>query len=345
MLHQLNAVVPRKTSRKVVSDYLGASMGVAAGAAQFLAYAMIVLLGVEVIIGALRFVLQVNDYKSWLISVLVFIFALPTLFARPKWAAALITWVSAVSIIIFALVIAGALIMEVMGAGIFGTSILEADPAGTGNNFPLTAQVESFLAACLPAAAIILLGERILVSPEYRRVRLHRNIRVFLPIMVLIALTIYISVILFHPYQLDVVPIIAISILLFPAWIWRTVIIVLVLLGALLTISSYWQLPRILREMALEGLLPRKLGVQDSINSRRFVVLAVATLAACAAFYISTARALAMVFILATYLTALITCLAMIARSQSILRISLEAAERREAKRLRLIFGGYSIFC
>lgn len=343
VLHQLNLVIPRKTSRKIVSDYLGVSMGVAQGAAQILAYAILGLLGIELVVGALRFIFPVDLHRAWLIPVLLIVTALPTLFTRPQWAPAVITWISHLTMILFALVIVIALVMEMLDAGIFG---MEAASAASGNagRYTLQAQVESFLAACLPAAAIIVLGERILVTPEYRRVRLRRSIKVFIPVMLLIALTLYASVILFHPYQLSVVPIMAISILILPNWAWHIVLVALVIIGLTLTISSYWQLPRILREMALENLLPRKLGVEDSINARRFIVLTIAALNAISSIFISTARSLAMIFILATYLTALITCLAMIARSQAILRVSLEAQERREAKRLRRIFGGYSVF-
>lgn len=344
VLHQLNLVVPRKSARKVVNDYLGVSMGIAVGAAQILAFAMLVLIGVEVIIGALRFVLPIGDFKAVFTAVLVFIFALISLYGSPIFAPKIIRWFAIVTMIFIMFVIFVALVMEALGAGIFSVAIPHSYRLITVDNYDWRAQIESFLAACLPAAAIILLGERVLVTPELRRVRLKQNLRGFVPVLLAIAFTLYISVVLFRPYQLNVVPIMAIAILILPAWAWHLMLVALILVGFSLAISAYWQLPRIMREMALEGILPRKLGVQDSVNARRFIVLAIALLASFATFFISSARSLAMVFILATYLTALVTCSAMIARSQSILRISLDAVKRREAKRLRWIFLGYSLF-
>ncbi|WP_353066730.1 hypothetical protein [Arcanobacterium hippocoleae] len=343
VIHQLNLVVPRKPSRKIVSEYLGHSLGVATGAAQILAYAILVVLGVEIIIGALRFIFPIGASKSLLTALLVVIFALPTLFRCPKWAPAAIIWIARLAAFCFVFVISVALVSEALEIGVFRSQVTDFPDTSSELSYSLAAQVESFLAACLPAGTIILLGERILVAPENCRVRLKRSIRFFFPVLLLIALTLYISVILFHPYQLDVMPIVAISMLVLPRGVTYFVLGILVCLGSALTLSSYWQLPRILREMALEGLLPNKLGVQDSVNARRFIVLAIAILGGCSTFFISTAQSLAMIFILAAYLIALFTCLAMISRSQAILRTSLVGDERQDAKKLRWIFGGYSL--
>ncbi len=349
VLHQLNKELPRRSFQQICAYYLGEKVGIFIGAARILSYALLIMLGVQLALEAIDFFIPNSSQRPGIASALVIVLAIPALI-RVHFSVR--RWFIATPYLAFVLILLGvgvALGMEFTGNDLFasGEAALESQLEATDALSGVTLggiPYEAFLSSCIPAAALIIFSERTLVNPRYRRVQMRSIYRYFIPVLLLIALIIYLAVQLDVLHQSGSLPLLEISALLFPRPVTGIFAAVLAFLGITLTISAYWQLPQILRQLASDNLLPRRFGFQDSENERAVIVIIIAGLAGLATYMLTSFHFFTMVFLMVSYTIGLLTCFAMMARSQKILKVSFSAAERADAKRLRIIFGFYSLF-
>ncbi len=341
--HQLNVVIPQRYNHELVAKYLGARVGRLFGGAQMIALCMLVLLGVELIMLVLQAFTVWDVWKAPLSAFFTMLLALPCLFNRPVSSNLILRVLAILASVLVTVVVLIALTQEISDP----ERLTTVSSAIAEMNVPVEPytpleRFESFLVACMPAAAMIILGERILVHGSDRRVRLRDILPYMLSVIGIVLLTLYIAVKVLRVYLIDTVPVLEMTRILLPSWAWWAIGVCLLLLGASLVVSSYWQLPRLLRELAIGGILPRKLGVQDERISRRLLVLFIAIVASISTYFLNSARFVTVIFILTAYVIAILTCLAMMARSRYILRNSTGKTERTAAKRLFYIFGFYT---
>lgn len=339
VLHQQNVVLSGLSSHQVVGKYLGMKTGLLLSAAKILAWSMLILLGVEFIVVVAQEFFAFPDYKAIVSTMLVILLGICALPKRPSWADRLF-WVvvyCAIAVVSFTLIYL--LVREALDPVALVTPVMPEQVGGDS-----WALYESFLVSCLPAAAAALVvSERILVQAKLRRVPLRRSVPMFVPVFLVFLLTLYLATKVLRPYLAGTLPILELSRVLLPYPVMILDGVVFILLGLSVVIGSFWQIPRILRELALDGLLPRKLGVLDQRGPRQFIVVLIFITSGFATYFINSARFIVVIFILAAFIMGLLMCLAMLARSRSILRSSTSAGTRKSAKNLALLYSIYSL--
>lgn len=118
-----------------------------------------------------------------------------------------------------------------------------------------------------------------MVSPENRRVGTRRLLRFFVPGFFLIALTLYFAVVLYLPGRRLSVPAIPIATAIFGYSGTVVMAVLLAFVGLAGAYTSYRQLPRLIRDLAIDTLLPRRLAASDAVRPRKTIVLIIALLA------------------------------------------------------------------
>ncbi|MDD7466034.1 MAG: hypothetical protein PUK59_07385 [Actinomycetaceae bacterium] len=342
----VTAFTPRRSTHQLATRYIGAWAGVLAGAAKILLHGLLVLLGVELVVTALNTIVRLGHWANPLAVVLVLVLAIPTILGKTgqglRWPRVL----AFLGILGLSVVLAWGLIQEFRGAVNFADILLAREDAFkadavSGRYFPY---LESALGGCFPAAVIYAVSERVMAVPSRRRVPTKRMLTVLVPMLVLIAVTLYFVVELQLPGRRLGLPALSITYALLgtPG---RTVMAVLFMLtGISVAVAAYRQLPRVLRELAIDGLLPRRLAAQDSVTPRRLIVLIVALLAAVISWFLDSTRSLAMIFIVIAFFFGFTMSGAMVERSRSILNDSVDALERSAARKALWAYRGYGLF-
>ncbi|MCI6573735.1 MAG: hypothetical protein PT944_01425 [Actinomycetaceae bacterium] len=341
----VTVLTPRRSTHQLATRYIGAWAGVLVGAAKILLHGLIVLLGVELVVTALNTIVRLGSWANPLAMTLVLALTIPTIAAGVGQALRWPRILAFIGILGLSLVLAWGLIQEFRGAVNFSDVLLaredalKADPV-SGRYFPY---LESALGGCFPAAVIYAVSERVMALPSRRRVPTKRMLTVLIPMLVLIAVTLYFVVELQLPGRRLGLPALSITYALLGT-AGRTVMAILfVLTGIAVAVASYRQLPRVLRELAIDGLLPRRLAAQDAVTPRRLIVVIVAALAAVISWFLDSTRSLAMIFIVITFFLGLTMCGAMVERSRSILNDSIDALERSVAKKALWAYRGYGL--
>ncbi|MDY5585206.1 MAG: hypothetical protein SPG61_05405 [Arcanobacterium sp.] len=338
VLHQQNVVLGNLSSHQLVGKYLGLKSGLLLGAARILAWSMLILLGVEFMVVVAQEFFMVTEYKSLVSTALVVFLGICALPKRPEWVYRLFWVVVYAAIAVVTVSLIYLLIREAFDPVAL---LVPAKEVAAGSD--VWRLYESFLVSCLPAATALVISERALAQADLRRVPLRRNIPLFAPVFIVFLLTLYLATKVLRPYVVDTVPILELSKVLLPYPIVIIDGVALVSLGLCLVLGSFWQIPQILRALALDGLLPRKLGVLDQRGPRQFIVVLIFITSGFATYFINSARFIVVIFILAAFIMAVLMCLAMLARSRSILRNSFSATTRKAAKNLALLYSIYSL--
>lgn len=340
VLRLLTKAIPRKALHQVASTHIGPWAGVVVAAARIVAYALVVMLGVEMVAIALSSTVGDEAWATWLPSILAFVLSLPVLidriFAPIRWAGIVV--VACVSVVV-ALLLYG-VVEEALG-NIDYLAILqarqeayEASP-NLGSYYPY---IEGALGALFPAAVLLLTSERIMVPPNMRRVGTRAQLWAFVPLLIVVGLTMYFIAKLELPGRRSGLPAMSIAAAFFEESGALVIAAVMIVIGICAAYAAYRQLPRLLRELALDSLLPRRLAAKDATGPRRTTVLVIAVLATIATALLESTHAVAMVFIFVCFFIALVSCVAMVQRSRTILNDSTHAVERRHARLLLIVF-------
>ncbi|MFT0848500.1 amino acid permease [Actinomycetaceae bacterium L2_0104] len=332
-------LVPRRSSMRLVSSFIGVWTGILVSAARFLAYALIVALGGSLIVNGIHVITPVEELRRILPVILVLVLALPSLLGYnvPR---RLLLAASGLGAVAIAAVLVTALITEVSGGfsdEMIHAAQLYAWDTGTGNTTE-SSLLEACMAAVLPSAILILISERVMVRPQDRKLRPKRLVQLTGAAAAAVVVSLYFADALAMTGRSGSVPLLAMADAFFdrPGQIVIAVAAILVGLSAVLV--AYAALPRLLRELSVDRILPRYLASEDAVRPRVTIVAFIAILAATLTGSLSTTQAGAMALIFAAFVIFALVCLAMALRSSSILRESLDRGERRSARLSRIGF-------
>lgn len=339
---QMKMAVPRRSVHQLAERYISGWAGVLAASARILAYALIALLGVELVVSAITAVAPIEQWSSHLAVALIVILALPVLGTKrsANWGFA----VALIGIVALAALLLYGMFLE-MTRAINLPEIIQArqDAYAADFNAGRAKPAMELLSALFAAAVLLLVTERVMVDPNERRPELHEVLRVFLPTLILIALTLYFVVTLQMPGRRLGIPAVSAASAFLGANGRFVIAILFALLGATTAYMSYLQIPRLIRELAVDGLLPRRLAAQDAVAPRRQLLLVIAVVSALVVWFLDSTHSIAMVFIFVSFTWAAIGSLAMVFRSRKILAESTSLVERKTAKQLRWIFIGFGL--
>lgn len=336
----ITLVAPRQAFHQLVAKHIGPWAAVIVSAARIIMFALIIIMGAELITIALSSVTNIETWSAWLPSLLVLLFGLPVLGDNFRGQVSWATFCARIGLLAVVGILGYALVMELIGRIDF-TAItaarLEAYEVGAdfGAYHPV---MEALLAACLPAALLWLVCERIMVPAQLRRLGTRRLGTRFGVLIAVIALTIYFIVLMQLPARRLAIPILSMSAAFFGDVGMTILAIVISAIGAAACYTSYRQLPRLIRELAIDHILPRRLAARDAVAPRRKIVVLIAVLAAVGAWLIDSIHVIAMVLITVCFVLALLGCLSMVSRSRAILMDSTNAEERRSARTYQIVF-------
>lgn len=341
----LHRQVPRKSSHQLAQWHVGYWAGLLVSAARILAYALTVILGVELAVNSVDSLLNIS--WSWLLDpILILLIAVPLLAGRmrrvQRWG---VIFAVAAGLGLVVLVAYG-LVQEASGAIDFeNIRLAQENILNTDRAVDVThTYAEAAVGGAMVGAIATLISERVLNDSSHRRVSRRSLARAMSVAIVVIALLLYFIVILNMPGQRVAVPALTMSYSLFGYTGQVAYVVLFVLLGVSVATAAYGQLPRLLRELALDGLLPRKLAAADAVGPRRAIVAIIAVLAAVVTLILDSARSIAGVFVFIVYVLVVFVNWSMVARSRTILNDSTEAQERQLARRLAWIGRVYGLF-
>ncbi|MBR5950224.1 MAG: amino acid permease [Actinomycetaceae bacterium] len=251
-------------------------------------------------------------------------------------------------------VLVWALVSEALGGIDIATRRLEpwaALEAARLNSFHIDSFIEAFLGAMFPAAVLALMHERVLVAPKLRRVPVQVLRRIFGFLIFVIIITLYfVGVLQIPSYHLSVVT------LSMAYGFWGTpgeiiVGICYIVAGMAGVLTAYSHLPRLLRALAMDRFLPRRMADVGASGSRLGVVIAVALLASILATVLTTTQAGAMVFIFLAFTILGIVCAAMARRMSALAREAVIKDDRQQMRyatwtyRVVVIFDAFVLIC
>lgn len=353
VVQHMARTVPRRTSSQVASTYLGEGAGVLVVSAHFVAYGLLAVLGAGLMTDVLDFLVPLGVYRSLVLVEFILFLSLPVLLGKSvSWR--FIVGCALVGAAAIAAVLIWALVSEALGGIDLATSRLEpwtALETARLSSLRTDSFLEAILGAMFPAAVLSLMHERVLVAPELRRVSIHVLRRIFEPLIIVILITLYFVGILQMPsYHLSVVTLsMAYGFWGLPGQIIVGVCYMLAGMAGVLT--AYAHLPRLLRALAMERFLPRRMADAGASASRLAIVIAVALLASVLATVLTTTQAGAMVFIFLAFVILGIVCAAMALRMSVLAREEVVKAERQRMRfaawmyRIAVIFDIAVLMC
>ncbi|QRV02884.1 APC family permease [Arcanobacterium phocisimile] len=344
-LHLLTVVVPRRSLHQIAHTYIGGWAGIVVAAAKILAYALLIMMGVDLLTIGVVAIIGQGVWSIWLPPVAIALLAVPSLYARLQTPVTMVRWLTYIGIGGLIVVLVAGLLQEAFGLFDFDAINEARNEAFTSapvisHYFP---RVDSALGALFPSGLLVIMSERVMVPAEQRRVGLRTHLRTFIPAFFLISLTLYFAVVLYLPGRRLSVPAIPIATALFGFYGTVVMAVLVSLVGLAASYVAYRQLPRLIRDLAIDSLLPRRLAARDAVRPRKAIVLVIGFLATTATVVLDSTRALATVTIFILCAIMLMTSIAMIYRSRSILNDSTNASERSAAHIVQWIFIAYGL--
>ncbi|WIM08700.1 hypothetical protein QPC17_03935 [Trueperella bernardiae] len=340
----LHRHVPQKASHQLAEWYVGHWAGLLLSAARILAYALILILGVGLAVNSAEALLDIS--WDWALeSVLILLVAVPALAGRMRRIERWGVFFAAGAVLGMVVLLGYGLILEATGSIDFDNIRLAQENSFTSDRVvgQLNYYVESVLAGAMVGAISSLISERILKDSAERRVSRRRLGAFMLAAFLIIAIVFYFIVALHMPGHREALPTLTMSYSFFGPVGQVVYVVLFALLGLAVAITAYAQLPRLLRELALDGLLPRKLAAADAVAPRRAIVALIAALAATVTLALDSARSIAAVFVFIVYIIIAFVSAAMVSRSRTILTDSTVGEERRVARGLAWVFAFYGL--
>lgn len=340
----LHRHVPQKASHQLAEWYVGHWAGLLLSAARILAYALILILGVGLAVNSAEALLDIS--WDWALeSVLILLVAVPALAGRMRRIERWGVFFAAGAVLGMVVLLGYGLILEATGSIDFENIRLAQENSFTSDRVvgQLNYYVESVLAGAMVGAISSLISERILKDSAERRVSRRRLGAFMLAAFLIIAIVFYFIVALHMPGHREALPTLTMSYSFFGPVGQVVYVVLFALLGLAVAITAYAQLPPLLRELALDGLLPRKLAAADAVAPRRAIVALIAALAATVTLALDSARSIAAVFVFIVYIIIAFVSAAMVSRSRTILTDSTVGEERRVARGLAWVFAFYGL--
>ena len=339
-----NREVPRRSSHQLAERHVARWAGLLVSAARILGYALLVILGVELAVTSLEAIVTVS-WSAWLDPILILLLAIPALTGLGKRGQRWIIVFSFTATATLAAILVYGLIQEAIGAIDFENIRLARQDAYASERVPEETRqfFEAALGGALLGAVTSLICERVMAPTADRRVSSRRLAAVMGSAFLIIGVTLYFVVVLQMPGKRVQIPSLSIAMAFFGDVGQAILVALYVLLGLGVSYAAYSQLPRLLRELALDGLLPRRLAAADAVAPRRLIIAIIAGLAAVVTIVLDSTRSISAVFVLTMYTVVALTSLAMVFRAKSTLNDSTDSAQRRTARFLKWLFRGYTV--
>ncbi len=337
---------PRSSSHHIVSRYLSSMAGVAVGAAHILAYGLMVVLAVGFATYCIDAVIPgLSDTALlWIHIVLAVILALPTV-AGHEVPASIRAAATGIGIVALCVVIGVGLWLELTG-GIPLRTMVDAridaysQDLNREANLPLS---EAIIGASLLAATVPLVTEKTLGETGFRRVDVRSLLKLFIPAFIGIAATLYLIAQLELPGRRMGVPLLSMA----HAFLGQTgqfvIAICFALAGVSVALSAYTQLPRLLRALAADGLLPRQIAAEDSRYARRAIVGSMAVICALVAGFLTSTLAVGTMLVFVMFGVMAATFIGLAIRAKGILQESVGVTERKQAHQARFVGIGLAV--
>lgn len=340
----LHRYVPQKASHQLADWYLGHWAGLLVSAARILAYALVMILGVGLAVTSVDALIDIS--WDWALeSVLILLISIPVLVGRVRHVQRWGLVFAAAAVLGMVFLLGYGLILEATGSIDFENIRLAQENSLTSDRVTglTNSYVESALAGAMVGAIATLISERVMKDSSERRVSRRRLGAFMLIAFLVIALMFYFIVTLRMPGHREALPSLTMSYAFFGP-VGRMVYVTLfALLGLAVATAAYGELPRLLRELALDGLLPRKLAAADAVAPRRAIVALIAALAASVTLVLDSVRSIAAVFVFIVYIIIAFVSVAMVSRSRTILTDSTDGEERSVARGLGWLFALYGV--
>lgn len=330
-----------RQSHQVIKDYMGPNIAVVAAAAQFLCYVLLVMLGAGLVVSGLRIFVPLGTSLRFVLVALVLVLAVPVVLgfrvqSRLLW---IVAGVGAAGLA----AVLGAGLIEEMTGGLDVVSAISAREDVRRSGFDLREvwpRVSTVIVSLFPAALLVLLSERPVALVRDRRTPPRLTGRGFGLATIAIMLTLYLIVVLEMPGRRFGVPTLSMALAFFGEVGQALVAIVYIVVGCGAALAAYGRLPILLREMALAGILPRRLGSPDAVKPRLTIVGLTAVLAAAFSGTLLSTQAGVTVLIVCALVQFALTCLAIVQRSVGLLKESVDREERQRARRSKWAFLG-----
>lgn len=315
----------RSSDYQVVARYLSSRSAVVAASSKLITLILIVVLGAGLALNALAVTADLEKSGLSLAHAgLVVLLAMPAMLVRtPGPRFVLIALIPAAAAV--AAIIVGGLIIELTGGltTIPETETIDGRPVASG------ALIHRTLGALLPAAVLGLLTERTLGEGAARRLKPRSLAGVMLPVLAAIGALLYLSYVIALPATTRATPVLALGEAFFGETGENVIAIAFIAAGLAVGLAAAGQAMELLRQLAADGILPRRAAAADARRPRR-AFLAVTVLIGTAPVFIPGSAATAVVILmLGAYA---LTMAAIIARGRAIKRASTVLSERKSAR-------------
>ncbi len=320
----ITAIAPKSSSARLAATYVGEGAGILVSASRYLAFAMLAVLGAGLATTGIDVIIPLGALWRWVLLVVVLATAIPALLGRTaSWQLLLACVVSAVLVLVTVLSLA--LIHELMGNTSAAQQWESSSPLRAGQG---SVVARSLAAVLFPAGVFFVVSERGFSRSGRRRYNTGRLLQVFALTMALILITVYFAVTL-HMWSYP-------TVILAESYLGRAggiaAGVAYAALGIAVSVLSYWSLPRLVKELATERLLPHYLASSDAFRPRAVVIGVTAVFGAAFSFYLVKTPAAATILTFSGFTLVFLTSLTMAVRARSTLRTSLVREERQRAR-------------
>lgn len=343
-LVQVRRAAPRRSLHQLARSYLSPQTAIIVASARIVAYAALCILGTELTTAALIPFVDISAFAAWIASGIIAIMAVIVLLrhwvGNLRWTVLFMAGALAMSVMVLLI----GLLMETMG-GIAWREVATArlDVLSTAAATSQGGFSAVVLASLFPTGVVILLAERIMVPAQERRVDVRYLTIAFLPSLLIILATLYLTVILQLPGERLALPILSMA-TAFTGVIAQYIMAATIgAAGLSVTFMSLRQLPRLIRELAVDGLVPKRLAARDAVGSRNIILVVIAVICAVSVHVLSSARVVPITFVVATFVMGVLGCAALVSRAKTQLRTSTISDVRRRAHLESWLFRLYGV--
>ncbi|MDP9800150.1 hypothetical protein J2S49_000226 [Arcanobacterium wilhelmae] len=332
-LVQVRQIAPRRSLHQLAGAFLSPQTAIMVASARIVAYASVSILGTELTTAALIPFVDVSDFAPWIATAIIAFAAVVVLLRH---------WVGNLRWTVISTTAALAMAIVVLAVGLFfeTTGGIEWNEVATARLDVLATEAKTsqggfsavVIASLFPTGLLLLTAERIMVPAQERRVDMQRLVLAFLPSLLVILATLYLTVVLGLPGERLALPVLSMAAAFMGEIPQYVVAVAIGLAGVAVTYTSFRQLPRLIRELAVDGLVPRRLAARDSVRSRNLILIVIAVICGIGVHVLSSARVVPITFVVATFVMGVLGAAALVSRAKAKLRSSTVSDVRRRAR-------------
>ncbi|KMY22857.1 Amino acid transporter [Actinobaculum suis] len=326
-LNKIAKLTPDTASHTIASRYVAPAAGVVVAAVKFIAYVLLIVLAGGTLALVVNAVTPLEFDGRIIIIPVTIILAVPVML---RWR---INWrftigATALALTVLTALLVTALIQEATGS--ISLSTLVTNRVERGGEVSVRHPVlQTFVVMCCPAALMWLCAERVTPGARNKRVPSSFLRATFAIATIYIVLTFYVAA----QFGIATWPV-GMPTLVMAAAVWGPVGQAIAagafaLLAVACALAVYDRLPRLLRSLAIDGMLARSLASTEAVIPRRVVVAVAAVLAAFLGNFLTTTYAGVAAFVFVSFIGFGLTALGIFVRGRRVLQESERKDERR----------------